>query len=75
MNDMFFGEFRIFRFHRLIKIMGWCGGGISANGGMNREENFNAHKVYEKLGFEKVGKHGFTMGSCVQMDFVMAKRL
>ena len=39
------------------------------------EENFKAQKVYERMGFEKVGSHDFVMGSCVQTDWILTKRL
>ncbi|PMD20992.1 acyl-CoA N-acyltransferase [Hyaloscypha hepaticicola] len=39
------------------------------------EENFKAQKVYERIGFEKVGSHDFVMGSCVQTDWILTKRL
>ncbi|KAF4630293.1 hypothetical protein G7Y89_g7844 [Cudoniella acicularis] len=39
------------------------------------EENFSAHKVYEKLGFRNTGHHDFVMGSCVQRDWIMWKSL
>lgn len=39
------------------------------------EENFKAQKVYERMGFRKVGSHDFVMGSCVQTDWILTKRL
>ena len=39
------------------------------------EENFKAQKVYESLGYEKIGEHDFEMGECVQTDFIIVKRL
>ena len=39
------------------------------------EFNFRAQKFYEKLGFSKVGKHIFQLGSDAQTDFVMEKRI
>jgi ribosomal protein S18 acetylase RimI-like enzyme len=39
------------------------------------EENFRAHKVYERFGFGKIGYHDFKIGDCVQTDWIMSKRL
>ncbi|KAH6669302.1 acyl-CoA N-acyltransferase [Halenospora varia] len=39
------------------------------------EENFSAQKVYEKLGFKKIGTHDFVMGECVQTDWILWKNL
>jgi RimJ/RimL family protein N-acetyltransferase len=39
------------------------------------EENFRAHKVYERFGFRKIGYHDFKIGDCVQTDWIMSKRL
>lgn len=39
------------------------------------EENFVAQKVYEKLGYRKVGHHDFVMGKEVQTDWILAKEL
>ncbi|EXJ76553.1 uncharacterized protein A1O5_01061 [Cladophialophora psammophila CBS 110553] len=39
------------------------------------EGNFRAQKVYEGLGFVKVGDHEFKMGQCIQMDWIMSKEL
>lgn len=39
------------------------------------EGNFKAQRVYEGLGFRKVGDHEFQMGSCIQMDWIMCKKL
>ena len=37
------------------------------------EGNFVAQKVYEKIGYEKVGEHEFKMGKCIQIDWIMSK--
>lgn len=39
------------------------------------EENVKATKIYEKLGFTKVGTHDFKTGQVVQTDLIMAKKL
>ncbi|KAJ5554244.1 acyl-CoA N-acyltransferase [Penicillium frequentans] len=39
------------------------------------EENIRAQEVYKKMGFVKVGSHGFKMGQCVQIDHIMRKSL
>jgi len=39
------------------------------------EENLVAQKVYEGFGFGKVGFHDFVMGSCVQTDWILVKKL
>jgi ribosomal protein S18 acetylase RimI-like enzyme len=39
------------------------------------EENFKAQRVYERLGYERVGDHDFRMGACVQRDLILAKSL
>ena len=39
------------------------------------EGNFVAQKVYESMGYERVGEHEFTMGRCIQMDWIMLKPL
>ncbi|KAI4767671.1 hypothetical protein E4T52_17184 [Aureobasidium sp. EXF-3400] len=39
------------------------------------EENLKALKVYEKLGFGKVGNHDFKIGEVIQTDFIMLKSL
>ncbi|CAL3972455.1 hypothetical protein PZA11_004430 [Diplocarpon coronariae] len=39
------------------------------------EENRKAQRFYEGLGFAKVGEHGFTMGKCVQTDWIMSMKL
>ncbi|PBP22430.1 acetyltransferase [Diplocarpon rosae] len=39
------------------------------------EENRKAQRVYERLGFAKVGEHGFVMGRCVQTDWIMSMKL
>lgn len=39
------------------------------------EENYNAQKVYKKLGYKTVGDHPFALGDIVQTDLIMAKEL
>ena len=39
------------------------------------EENLKAQKVYERLGFAKVGEHDFKMGTCIQTDWILIKDL
>ena len=39
------------------------------------EGNFKAQRVYEGLGYSKVGDHEFKMGKCIQMDWIMCKDL
>ncbi|KIW68673.1 hypothetical protein PV04_04600 [Phialophora macrospora] len=39
------------------------------------EGNFKAQRVYEGLGFARVGDHEFKMGKCIQMDWIMCKAL
>ncbi len=39
------------------------------------EFNFRAQRFYEKLGFSKVGKHIFQLGSDAQTDLVMVRKL
>jgi len=39
------------------------------------EENVKAIRVYEKMGYKKVGEHGFAVGGIVQTDHIMAKQL
>ncbi|RDL42515.1 Acyl-CoA N-acyltransferases (Nat) [Venustampulla echinocandica] len=39
------------------------------------EENYRAQKVYEKLGYRKVGDHEFVSGECVQTDWILLKYL
>lgn len=39
------------------------------------EENFKAQKAYQKMGLGKVGAHDFTMGECVQTDWILSKFL
>ncbi|KIW13551.1 hypothetical protein PV08_08739 [Exophiala spinifera] len=39
------------------------------------EGNFKAQKVYETLGFTRVGEHEFKMGKCIQTDWIMIKDL
>lgn len=39
------------------------------------EHNFRAQRFYEKLGFVRVGKHVFHLGSDPQIDWVMEKKL
>jgi ribosomal protein S18 acetylase RimI-like enzyme len=38
-------------------------------------ENFRARRFYEKLGFEKVGEHVFTVGSDDQTDWIVIRKL
>ncbi|KAL5350435.1 hypothetical protein ACLOAV_004003 [Pseudogymnoascus australis] len=39
------------------------------------EENHNAQRMYEKLGYRRVGSHDFTIGEIVQTDYIMIKEL
>lgn len=39
------------------------------------EGNFVAQTVYERAGFSRIGDHEFTMGRCVQIDWIMVKEL
>jgi len=39
------------------------------------EGNFVAQRVYEGMGFERVGDHEFRMGRCIQTDWIMVKEL
>lgn len=39
------------------------------------EENTKARRLYERLGFVKVGKTDFVIGKCVQWDWAMIKDL
>lgn len=39
------------------------------------EENHNAQRMYEKLGYKRVGGHDFTIGEIVQKDYVFIKEL
>jgi len=39
------------------------------------EGNFKAQQMYEGLGYRKVGDHEFKIGRCIQMDWIMCKRL
>lgn len=39
------------------------------------EGNFIAQRVYESMGFERVGEHEFRMGRCIQTDWIMVKEL
>ncbi|KAJ6114746.1 hypothetical protein N7486_000524 [Penicillium sp. IBT 16267x] len=39
------------------------------------EENIRAQGVYKRMGYVKVGYHGFKSGECVQRDHVMRKVL
>ncbi|KFY88537.1 hypothetical protein V500_06303 [Pseudogymnoascus sp. VKM F-4518 (FW-2643)] len=39
------------------------------------EENHNAQKMYERLGYGRVGSHDFTIGEIVQTDYIMIKDL
>jgi len=57
-----------------IEEMAWDGGFATLWLGV-WEENFKAHKVYERMGFKRVGYHDFKMGTCIQTDFVMSKKL
>ncbi|KAI1765278.1 acyl-CoA N-acyltransferase [Hypoxylon sp. FL1150] len=38
------------------------------------EENPNAQRLYERLGYVKVGSTDFATGECIQTDYVYAKR-
>jgi hypothetical protein len=40
-----------------------------------REGSFAIHTLCERAGFARVGEHEFTMGRCVQVDWIMLKRL
>ncbi|KAJ9603338.1 hypothetical protein H2200_012116 [Cladophialophora chaetospira] len=39
------------------------------------EENLKAQRVYEKLGYRRVGDHNFVMGDEVQTDWLLVKEL
>jgi ribosomal protein S18 acetylase RimI-like enzyme len=39
------------------------------------EENHRACTVYKRLGFEKIGKHDFAVGSNIQSDWILFKEL
>lgn len=39
------------------------------------EGNFKAQRVYEAMGFSRVGEHEFQMGRCIQTDWIMIKDL
>ncbi|KAK4943659.1 hypothetical protein LTR10_016756 [Elasticomyces elasticus] len=39
------------------------------------EGNFAAQRVYEAMGFTRVGEHEFKMGRCIQTDWIMIKDL
>ncbi|KAK9489508.1 acyl-CoA N-acyltransferase [Lipomyces doorenjongii] len=39
------------------------------------EENLRAQKVYEKMGFVRVGDHVFKVGEVVQTDYIMSKSI
>ncbi|KAK7890431.1 hypothetical protein LTR67_008318 [Exophiala xenobiotica] len=39
------------------------------------EGNFKAQRVYEAMGFTRVGEHEFKMGTCIQTDWIMVKDL
>lgn len=39
------------------------------------EENHNAQRAYEKWGYKRVGEHDFEVGSVVQTDYILVKRL
>ncbi|KAK1624354.1 acetyltransferase [Colletotrichum phormii] len=39
------------------------------------EENLRAQKAYEKWGYQECGTHDFAIGSVVQTDNIMAKKL
>lgn len=39
------------------------------------EENLKAQGIYGRFGFVKCGTHDFTMGECVQTDWIMFKAL
>ncbi|KAJ9617012.1 hypothetical protein H2200_000733 [Cladophialophora chaetospira] len=39
------------------------------------EGNFKAQLMYEGLGYRKVGDHEFKIGRCIQMDWIMCKKL
>lgn len=39
------------------------------------EGNFQAQRIYEAMGFSRVGEHEFQMGRCIQTDWIMCKAL
>lgn len=39
------------------------------------EGNFKAQRVYEAMGYSRVGEHEFKMGRCIQTDWIMIKDL
>jgi len=39
------------------------------------EGNFKAQRVYEAMGFTRIGDHEFKMGQCIQTDWIMVKDL
>ncbi|MCJ1330231.1 hypothetical protein MMC10_006914 [Thelotrema lepadinum] len=39
------------------------------------EENLKAEKIYERLGYQTVGSHPFSLGNVVQTDKIMVKKL
>jgi len=39
------------------------------------EGNFQAQRIYEAMGFSRVGEHEFEMGRCIQTDWIMCKAL
>lgn len=39
------------------------------------EGNFQAQRIYEAMGFSRVGEHEFQMGRCIQTDWIMCKGL
>lgn len=39
------------------------------------EGNFQAQRIYEAMGFSRVGEHEFQMGRCIQTDWIMCKTL
>lgn len=39
------------------------------------EGNFKAQRVYEAMGYSRVGEHEFKMGRCIQTDWIMVKDL
>lgn len=39
------------------------------------EENVKAMRIYERLGFTKMGSHDFRTGQVIQTDLIMVKRL
>lgn len=39
------------------------------------EGNFQAQRIYEAMGFSRVGDHEFQMGRCIQTDWIMCKTL